>query len=287
MREVRVEGADELGVRHVVRPVDVQRVRGAVEAAHRTVRGRGEGAQDAGAVGEHQVGGGHAGEQGDLGVPAVGGERGAVAEFVGVVALDDLLLGHVEGDAAALDLQPLARLADVLEQRERFLGGAGVDPPLHGRVVELGPAADQRPADVDGDRTAVRVQVERPQHRGPRHVRQQTRGALAQQRRVQRGLLVREVEGGDPPVGLRVQRPARGHEGGDVRDGVPDPETAPPTGQVHRLVQVHRRGRVDGEEGDVGRVLGGKAAGPSRRPPPPRAPPAGSSRARPVRYGAR
>ncbi len=264
---VRVEGADQRRVRDMVRPLDVEGRRGTAQSGHlphSRIRSSGgtpiigggrKGAQDAGAGGQHQVGGGHPGEQGDLGVPAFGGQRGAIGRLVGVVPLGDLLLGDVEGDAAALHLESLAGAADLAEQRDRLLGRPVVDLPLHTRVVELRPAADQGPAHVDGDGTALRVQVEDPQHGRPRLSGQQARGALAEHGGVQRDLLVREVERVHPPVRLRVQGAAGSDEGGDVGDGVPDPVAGAPPGQVHRLVEVGGGGRVDGEEGEVGDVV--------------------------------
>ncbi|CAM5257879.1 hypothetical protein SALBM311S_03875 [Streptomyces alboniger] len=245
-------------VRDVVRPVDVQGVRGTAQPAHRAARCGREGAEDSGAVRDHQVRRRHAGEQGDLGVPGFGGERGAVRQLVGVAPFDDLLLGHVERDAATLDLQRLPQHADLLEERERLLRETGVDLPLYARVVEPGPAADEGPVDVDGGRAALRVQVEGPQRGGADLVREQAGGALAQDGGVQRDLPVGEVEGGRPPVGLRVQGRTGYDERGDVGDGVPDAVAGAPPGQVHRLVQVGGAGGVDGEERDVRGVLGGE-----------------------------
>lgn len=263
-RQVRVEGADELRVRDVVRPVDVQGPGRAAKAADRAVGGGGQRAQDAGAVREHQVGRRHPGEQGDLRVPGVGGKRGAVAEFVRPVLLDDLLLGDVEGDPAALHLQTLAQRPDLLEEGERFLRRAVVDRLLYVRVVELGAAADEGPAYVDALRAAVRVQVDRPEHGRAGLVGQEARGAFGEPGRMEGDLLVREVEGRHAAVRLGVQGAAGGDEGGDVGDRVPDAVAAAvlAAGQVHRLVEVGGRRRVDGEEGDVRRVVGRQAGWP-------------------------
>ncbi len=78
----RVEGADDLGVRNVVRPVDAQGVGGAPQPGDGPVGGERQGAQDAGAGVGHETGGGHPGEERDLRVPGLGGERGAVGEAV-------------------------------------------------------------------------------------------------------------------------------------------------------------------------------------------------------------
>ncbi len=252
---VRVEGADEFGVRDVVRPVDPQGLRRPPEPADRAVGGVGQGPQDARAGGQHQFGRGHAGHQGDLRVPAVRRERGAVGKFVRAVAFDDLLIGHVERDAAALLFQGLAEPADVRQERHGLLRRAGVDGLLDAVVVESGPAADQGAADVDGLDPAVGVQVEAPQQRGAGPVGQQAGRPLREHGRVQRDPPVGEVEGRDAAVCLRVERAAGRHEGGDIGDGVVDPVAAGgPLRQVYGLVQVDGRRRVDGEEGDVGAV---------------------------------
>lgn len=265
--QVRVEGTDQLGVRDVVRPVDTQRPRGTPQPADRTIRRCRERTQHARAVRQHQLGRGHAREEGDLRVPAVGGERGAVGEFVRAVALGDLLLGDVEGDAPAGHFLLFAEEPDVLEEGERFLGGARVELLLDGLVVELGAAADEGAADVGGRGAAVRVQVDRPQDGRGSLVREQARGPLAQHRRVEGDLAVREVEGRDPAVCLRVQETAWYDESRDVGDGVPHAVAVRAAGQVHRLVEVGGRRRVDGEEGDVRRVVRRKrgfAGGPFR-----------------------
>ncbi len=64
----------------------------------------------------------------------------------------------------------------------------------------------------------------------------------------------RAGEGDAARVRLGVERPAGPHEPGDVRDRVPDPVPGRAPLQVHRLVQVHRAGRVEGEERDVAQV---------------------------------
>lgn len=261
----RVEGADDLGVRDVVRPVDAQGVGGAAQPGDGTVRGDREGAQDAGARLGHEVGGGHAGEQGELGVPALGGERGAVGEAVGAVLYDDLLLGNVQRDAAARQFLFLAQSPDLPEQGEGFLGRARVDLPLDPRVVELRAAADQGPGHVGGDGPPVAVQVDAPE-RGRAHLAgEEAGGALGEGGGVEGDAVVGEVEGGDPAVCLGVERAARPDEGGDVRDGVVDPVAASPALQVHRLVQVRGGGRVDGEERQVrGVLVGRQVRGPHR-----------------------
>lgn len=259
---VRVQGADQLGVRDMVRPVDPQGLGRTAQPRHGAARGGGQRTQDAGPGRDHEVGRGHACEQRDLGVPAVGGERGAVFEAVHAVPLDDLLLGDVERDPAALDLQLLPQQPDVLEQRRRLLGGARVDLPLHPRVVELGPAAYQRPPHLGRDRAAFGVEVELPEQRGCGPVGQQAGRGLAEHGRMERDLLVREVQRLYAAVCLGVERAAGCDEGGDVGDRVVHPVAPAAAGEVHRLVEVDGARRVDGEERDVGGVGLGQARGP-------------------------
>ena len=73
---------------------------------------------------------------------------------------------------------------------------------------------------------------------------------------MQRHPLVGAVHGLAPPAGHPVEVAAQADEGGDVGDGVPDAVPAAVPLQVHRLVEVHRAGRVEGEEGQVGLVEG-------------------------------
>lgn len=261
----RVEGADDLGVRDVVRPVDAQGVGGAPQPGDGSVRGDRQGAQDAGARVGHEAGGGHAGEQGDLGVPSLGGECGAVGQAVGAALLDDLLFGDVQRDAAPGHLLFLAQPSDVPQQGEGFLGGARVELPLDARVVELRAAADQGPGHVGVDGPSVAVQVDPPQRGRAGLAGEEAGGAFGEDRRVEGDPAVGEVEGGDPTVCLGVERAARPEKRGDVRDGVVHPEAVRAALQVHRLVEVRGAGRVDGEEGQVRGVLVGRQVRGARR----------------------
>ena len=60
-------------------------------------------------------------------------------------------------------------------------------------------------------------------------------------------------------MGLRVHRPARRDERGDVGDRVADAVPGAAALDVERLVEVHRLGRVDGDERDRGLVRAGEA----------------------------
>lgn len=132
-------------------------------------------------------------------------------------------------------------------------------------VVELRAAADQGPGHVGVDGPPVAVQVDPPQRGRAGLAGEEAGGSLGEDRRVEGDAVVGEVEGGDPAVGLGVERAARPDVRGDVRDGVVHPEAVPTALQVHRLVEVRGGGRVDGEEGQVrGVLVGRQVRGPRR-----------------------
>jgi hypothetical protein len=203
---------------------------------------------------QHQGGGGHAGEQGDLGVVLLDGQRRPQDQLPTVAVLLDLLLGQGQVDRAAIGCAAGQQRTQLGQQRDRLGCGARVDVRLQAGVVELGPAAHPRSLQGDAGDLAVGVQVDGPQHRGAVRVGQQAHRALAEHRRVQRNLAVREVDGlaANPRLGLK--RAARPHVGGDVGDRVAHPIAAGPAGELHRLVEVARGGRIHRDERDVGAV---------------------------------
>ena len=131
---------------------------------------------------------------------------------------------------------------------------AVVDRPLDAGVVELGRGPHPGPLDRDVGALAGRVDLDRPQQRRADLVGQQRRGALGDQRWVQRHLRVGAVEGLAALVGLHVDRVARGDERREVGDRVVDDVAVAVAHDVHRLVEVHRGGRVDGHQRQVGAV---------------------------------
>ncbi len=115
-----------------------------------------------------------------------------------VVARDDLLLGHLERDAAALALAREPQLAHLAEQQERVAGvvpgGTSIDPGLRLVVGE----ALRRPHDGAPHRR-IEDLAPRVEHHAPRRgravlARQEARRALGQHGRVQRGPAVGRVE---------------------------------------------------------------------------------------------
>ena len=130
-----------------------------------------------------------------------------------------------------------------------------VDVVLRLLVRQLLAAADPGADDLGVRGLAAGVQLDRPQQRGPFLAGQQAGRALGQHGRVQRAAGVGTVEGLAAPVRLAVDRVARADERGHVGDGVRDREAAVRArGDVQRLVEVLRAGRVDGEELEVGPV---------------------------------
>ena len=107
---------------------------------------------------QHELGRGHAGEEGDLRVVVLGRERHAVADRPGPVLAHDLLLGDLQLHAAARDLQRQPPLPDLRQQ----LGDRRGDV----RVRVLRDAADLGAGDVGGDEVPGAVEVERPEDGG-------------------------------------------------------------------------------------------------------------------------
>lgn len=71
---------------------------------------------------------------------------------------------------------------------------------------------------------------------------------------MQRGDPVRGVDGLAALAGLRVQGAAGRHEPGHVGDRVVDPVTLAFADQMHRLIQIHRSRRIDGDERQPGQI---------------------------------
>ncbi len=126
---------------------------------------------------------------------------------------------------------------------------------LHVGVVVALAAAHEGALHVGPDHLAVGVEVDPPHHGRAQRPGQQAGRVLRQHRRVQRHLARRQVDGLAPLAGLGVDHAAGAHERADVGDGVPDAVSGAEPFQVDGLVEVHRAGRVDGDERDVGHVL--------------------------------
>lgn len=72
---------------------------------------------------------------------------------------------------------------------------------------------------------------------------------------MQRHRSVGKVDGGAPASALLIKRTLWLHQRGHVGDRVVDGVTVGVGGQVHGLVEIHRSGRVDRDEREVGAVL--------------------------------
>ena len=220
----RAEPAEQRAVVLAGGPVDVQTSGDPAQSRDVVgVRGR-HGPQHTDATVEHELGGGHPGQQGDLGVPVLDRQRRPEAERPDITVRDDVLTGDGQVHPAAVPLALLPQRPDFAQELDGLGRGPGIQGPLHGRVVLLRAAADDCPVQIGADELAVVVEVERPHQGRPRLAGQQRPGAPAQHRRVQRHPSVGEVQRLGPPVRRQVQRSAGSHEGGDVGDGVPEAE---------------------------------------------------------------
>ena len=165
------------------------------------------------------------------------------------------LIGDRQADTATRRLRGHAPLADLPQQDQGLVGRAGGHRLRDLGVGELGPAADERPLAPGRHRSAVTVEVDAPQQRRTIAVGQQAGGALAQGGRVEGHAPVGPVQRHPTAVRLDVDGTARRDEGGDVRDGVPDPDAvAPAAFRPVGLVEVATARGVDGDQRDVGAV---------------------------------
>jgi hypothetical protein len=76
---------------------------------------------------------------------------------------------------------------------------------------------------------------------------------------MQRDLVLGAVQRLAAAVGLQVDRIAGSDEGGDVGDRVMQHVAVAVARDVQGLVQVHRAGRIDRDEGNVVAILGGQS----------------------------
>ena len=266
----RVERADEVGVEHLGGPVDAQRASRAVQALYVARVGRRQGAEQSDAGVDHQRGGAEAGEQRDLRVPGLDRQHRAELQAPAAVLVDDLLLGQRQRHPAARRLAGQPQLADLAQEREHLVGGAGVELGLDARRI------DSLARDLTRARSTV-TSVPSPvastlilHTRAGRTWSGSSEPASSEiDRRVQRDLGVGAVEGLAAAVGLHVDRVAGRDERREVGDGVVHDEAVAGALEMHRLVEVHRRRRVDGHERQVGQVevRQSRVGGGLRRPP--------------------
>ncbi len=104
---------------------------------------------------------------------------------------------------------------------------------------------------MDVDPLARPVERHRPDERRSLHSGEQAGRAFGEHGRIEPRVPVRGVERLAAAMGLRVELAAGLHERGDVRDRVAHAIALAVPLEVHRLVEVHRRRRVDGDERDV------------------------------------
>ena len=101
---------------------------------------------------------------------------------------------------------------------------------------------------------SLAVEREAPDECRPEPAGQQAGRVLGQHRGVQRDPPLGRVEGLAAMHRLGVDRSAGWHEGRNVSDGVVHVVSAVHPDQVHRLVEIHRSGRIDGDERDARQI---------------------------------
>src|SRR5690606_15012902 len=109
---------------------------------------------------DHEMRGGHAGQQRDLLVPVLDRMARAKLELPAATVDVDFLFGQGEADATAAALALLAQLADFAQHRPHRIGIARIDAGLHARVVELRAAAHECAVYVDDRAFAGCVEVD-------------------------------------------------------------------------------------------------------------------------------
>ena len=254
-RDHGVQRGHHVAVRHALGPVDAERQGAATQRRDGLGVRRRQRPQQPDPAAEHQACGGDAGQQADLGVPALAGQLRPQLERGSAVRVeDDLLLRGRQVDGVALPGEGLAVGADHPEQLEHRPGGPVVKSALDGGVVQPRPGPHQGPAHVDRRELTPGVQVQPPQQGRAHLVGEQAGRALAEHRRMQRDPFVRGVQRDPAPGQLGVERPSGRHEGSDVGDGVPDGEPLTGRLEVQCLVQVPAAGRIDRQHRQVGPV---------------------------------
>ncbi len=142
---------------------------------------------------DHDLGGGHAGQQRYLRVEVL--DRIGCPQDKLPPAVDRLNLlrrnRQVDGTARQPPLDEQGTYFG--QQRDRFVEGSGRDIRLYGWIAELGPAAYDGALHADRRRRTVGVEIDRPHDRWTRLIGQQAGGALGQDRRVQRHATVRQI----------------------------------------------------------------------------------------------
>ena len=123
---------------------------------------------------------------------------------------------------------------------------------------------DHRPLGAVEARIAGGIDAHGEHHGGARPVGEQARRPFRQRRRVQRRLVVGEVDGAAPAPRLLVELALGVDEEADVGDGVVQDQVVARSLDRKRLVEIGRRRRVERHEGDrraIGVAAPGSAAG--------------------------
>ena len=187
--------------------------------------------------------------------------------------------------------RPLPGPPDLRKQRNRRMRGPGVERLLHRDVLQPRHRPHQSREHVAQRRLAIRVDDDVPDDGRAVDVGKQTARTLRQRRRMQARRLVRQIDRLPAAHRLGRRQRIRRDEPADVRDRVQHAPTGgvgvasarvvgasaragararvggtriaggipSPRADVHRLIQIHGTGRVDGDERYVAQI-------PPRRP---------------------
>ncbi len=130
----------------------------------------------------------------------------------------------------------------------------GLEIRLDGSIFELSTATDHSTAHRRCLHLTIGIEGKLPDRGGAILAGQERAVPFRQAERVERGALVGGVEGHGADAGLFVEGTSRADEGGDVGHRIPKEKTAWRALEVDGLVEVHRPGRVQGHEWDVGEI---------------------------------
>ena len=159
----------------------------------------------------------------------------------------DLLLGKLDARRAPCDLCGLDAPCELIEAGRQIVR-------RHGVVGELGAAADEGAFDGVQRGRSIGRHPDREHHGGSLDVGEEAGGPLRQDRRIERRTAIREIDGDGAIERLDVERVAGPDEPADVGDGVVEDDVVAGELDRERLVEIGRRGRIEGHEAAVGPV---------------------------------
>jgi len=171
------------------------------------------------------------------------------AEPQGEIAVDalDLLFGRVDARGTAALLVGLDPARDVGEARGEIVIADGL-------IGELRAAADQRAFDAVERRGPGGIDADGEDDRGTVAIGEQARRAFGEDRRVEPGLAIGEVQRFAARPGFAVDRAVVIDEPGDIGDRIMEQEVAPGALDREGLVEIGRGRGIERDEGARGAV---------------------------------